>query len=197
MHAARSAASRISRPRRSTTSALSTRPIIAPTMRCWWSPGNFDPAQLDALGRPVFRARSRSPTARSRASPSPSRRAPRPTRHTVYEPNTPLPAVLISCHAPRRPRSRHPGAHGAQRASCRPARARGSIEASSIATSSRAGRRHVPRHPPGHRQPCRVRDPRRRQDGAGGRGGAAPRGRAPARRAGHRRPNWPRRRTRS
>ena len=67
------------------------------------------------LGRPIFRADRAARRRRSRASPRASRSAPQARRYTVYEPNTPLPAVLISYPAPPATRPRRGGDGGARR----------------------------------------------------------------------------------
>lgn len=61
--------------------------------------GNFDPAQLDRWVDRYFApiARPDRPIPRVTATEPPRTRA---TTRTVYEPNTPLPAVLISWHVP-------------------------------------------------------------------------------------------------
>ena len=64
--ARRSAASTISRPRRSTMSARSTRPITAPTMPCWSSRAISIP-RSSTRGSTSISPGSSAPTARSRA----------------------------------------------------------------------------------------------------------------------------------
>jgi zinc protease len=61
--------------------------------------GNFDPAQLDQWVDRYFAGIQKPARAIPRVTVAEPKRT-KPTRHTVYEPNTPLPAVLLSYQLP-------------------------------------------------------------------------------------------------
>ena len=156
--------------------------------------GQFRSEAARRLGRPLFRGIKKPdrPIPRVRVA-EPERT--RPATYTVYEPNTPLPAVLISYPVPADNDRRHAGDEVLNAILSAGEHSR-LYDALVYQRSAGAVGRHLSRHQAGARRAGRLCDHGERQDGRAGRGGAAARKSPPCATRPSPRKNLPRRRTR-
>ena len=157
--------------------------------------GNFDPKQLDQWIDGYFGpiARPSRPIPRVTVAEPPRTKA---TTQTVYEPNVPLPAVLISYKLPPDNDPDNTAlavlngilSGGGEFAA---------IPEPGLSRSDRPERRHLPRHQTGDGQLRRSRHRRGRQEGGGRRSGADARDRIPCVTSRSAMPSLPRLRMRS